>query len=76
MEQLGSQWTDFYKIQYITIFRKSFENIQDLVRSHFKTDTLYEEIRTAMITSCPVLLRMRNVSDESCRENQNTFCIQ
>jgi len=24
----------------------------------------------------PVLLRMRNVSDKSCRENQNTFCVK
>jgi len=26
-----------------------------------------------MIVSPPVLLRMRNVSDKSCRENQNTI---
>jgi hypothetical protein len=28
MEQLGSNWIDFYKILYLIIFRKSDENIQ------------------------------------------------
>jgi len=26
--------------------------------------------------TCPVLLRMRNISDKNCRENQNSFYIQ
>jgi len=29
-----------------------------------------------IIMARSVLLRMRNVSDESFRENQNTFCVQ
>jgi hypothetical protein len=29
-----------------------------------------------MITSHTALLRMRNISDKSCRENQNTFYVQ
>jgi hypothetical protein len=28
MEKLSSQWTDFYEILYLSIFRQSFENIQ------------------------------------------------
>jgi len=36
------------------------------------TGTLHDEQYTYMIISRPVLLRMRNVSDKSCRENQNT----
>jgi len=35
-------------------------------------DTLHENKYTFLITSRPVLLRMRNVSDKVCRENQNT----
>ena len=35
--------------------------------------TLHEHQYTFMITSRLILLRMRNVSDESCRENQNTL---
>ena len=33
---------------------------------------LYEDPYTFLITSRSFLLRMRNVSDKSCRENQNT----
>jgi len=36
------------------------------------TGTLHEDLFTLMIISDSVLLRMRNVSDKSCRENQNT----
>ena len=36
------------------------------------TGTLPEDYYTLMFISCSVLLRMRNVSDKSCRENQNT----
>ena len=31
---------------------------------------------TFLIISHSVLLQMRNVSDKSCRENQNTFYVQ
>ena len=34
--------------------------------------TLLEDRYTFLIISRPVLLRMGNVSDKSCRENQNT----
>jgi hypothetical protein len=36
------------------------------------TGTLHEDLGTFMIVSHSVLLRMRNVSDKSFRENQNT----
>jgi len=39
------------------------------------TGTLHEELCTFMTVSCSVLLRMRNVSDKSCRENQNTHFV-
>jgi ABC-type arginine/histidine transport system permease subunit len=32
MEQLGSHWTDFHEILYVTIFRKSIEKIQVLLK--------------------------------------------
>ena len=35
-------------------------------------DTLHEDISAFMIISRWILLRMRNVLDKSCRENQNT----
>ena len=36
------------------------------------TGTLHEDQCTFLIISRSVLLTMRNVSDKSCRENQNT----
>jgi len=32
MEQFGSQWTDFHEILYLTIFRKSVEKSQVLLK--------------------------------------------
>jgi hypothetical protein len=36
------------------------------------TGTLHEDLYTFMIIYCLILLRMRNISYKSCRENQNT----
>ena len=43
MEQLGSHWTDFHKILYLRIFRKSVEEIQVSLKSDNKTGTLHED---------------------------------
>ena len=37
------------------------------------TCTLHEEQYTFLIISSSVLLRIKNVSDKKCRENQNTY---
>jgi hypothetical protein len=39
------------------------------------TGTLHEDHNTYLITSRLFLLKMRNVSDKGCRENQNTNFI-
>ena len=39
------------------------------------TGTLHEDQYTFLIISRSVLLRMRNVSDKSCRENRNTYFV-
>ena len=36
------------------------------------TGTLHEDHNTFLVTSCSLLLRMRNVSEKCCRQNQNT----
>ena len=36
--------------------------------------TLREDLCMFVIISCWIL-RMRNVSDKNCRENENTFCV-
>jgi hypothetical protein len=37
---------------------------------------LHEYLCAFMITPLCILLRMRNVSDKNCLENQNIFCVQ
>jgi hypothetical protein len=38
------------------------------------TGSLHEDQHTFMITSRPVLVRVTNISDIHCRENQNILC--
>jgi hypothetical protein len=57
-----------------------FENLSRKLKFHYNltkiTGTLHEADRyTFWIISRSVLLRMRNVSDKSCRENQNTTFV-
>jgi hypothetical protein len=71
MEQLGSLWTDFYETVCLCIFgtlSRKLECHKNLVRT---TGTLHEDRRTMVILSRPVLLRMRNVADKSCTQNQH-----
>ena len=56
----------------VTFFRKScrlWDNLETM------TGTLHEDLYTILIICRSVLLRMRNVSDKSCRENQNTHFV-
>ena len=71
IEQLGSHWTDFHEIWYSSVFRKSAEKIQVLLKSdrnngYFTWKPVYNYYN---------LSPMRNVSDKSRRENQNTLFI-
>jgi hypothetical protein len=57
-----------------------FESLSPKFKSHYNlttmTGTLHAADRyTFLIISRSVLLRMRNVSDKSCRENQNTHFV-
>jgi hypothetical protein len=76
MEQLGTYWTIFVEVDilgFLENLTRKFKFHQNLTRI---AGTLHEELCTFMIISRLILLRMRNVSDKSCRENQNTFCVQ
>jgi hypothetical protein len=57
-----------------------FQNLLTKNKVHLKrTRTAcisHEEIYTFFITSCPLLLRMKNVSDTRCKENRNIFYVQ
>jgi hypothetical protein len=65
-------WTDFHEMWYSSIFRKYFEIIQMWSNLTRITGTLHEDMCTFMILSRWILVRVRNVSDKNCRENENT----
>ena len=54
-------------------FRKSVDRIQGNWNLTRITGTLHEDPCTCVLISHWFILRMRNVSDKSCRENQNTY---
>jgi hypothetical protein len=70
---LAPTWRIFVKFDIWVFFsktcRKNSKLHQNLTRI---TRTLHEDRYTFFIISRSILLRMRNVSDKSCRENQNT----
>ena len=57
------------------IFRKSVEKIQVSLKSDKNNGTFHKDQYKFLVTSRSFLLRMRNVSDKSCRENQNTHFV-
>ena len=74
IEQLGSQWSNFHEIWYPTIFPKlsrKFKFQQNLTQT---TGTLHTVLWTFTISRW-TLLRMRNASDKSCRQNQSTHFV-
>ena len=78
MEQLGSHRTDFHEILYLSIFRKkkTVEKIEVSLKSgKNKKGTLHKDQYTFLIICRLVRIKMRNVLDKSCRENQNTHFV-
>jgi len=67
---LGYHWTDYHEIWYLRIFGRSVEKIQVSLKSD-KNDGYF----IFMIISRWILLRMKNVSEKRCRENQNTHIV-
>jgi hypothetical protein len=75
MEQRSSHWTDFHKIWYLSIFLKSVEKAQISLRSD-KNNGYFTWRRVYIYDiSGSVLFKMRSVSDNIGRENQNTHLI-
>jgi hypothetical protein len=58
---------------YMSIFRKYFHKIQIQLQSDKNNGTLHEQQYTILITSRSVPLRTSNVSDKSCKQNQNIW---
>jgi hypothetical protein len=76
MEQLRSQRTDSHEILYPSILQNSVTKIQVSFKAHNNNKYfIHEEQYTFLIIITQFILRMRNVSDKSCRENQNTHIM-
>jgi hypothetical protein len=75
-EQHVSHWKEFCKILYLSVFRKSVEKDQVSLKYDKIAGTLHEDRYTLLIISRWILLRMRNVLDKICRENQNTHIFR
>jgi hypothetical protein len=67
-----SYWTDFLEIW--VFFWKSVENVS--VKSDKVKGTLHGDPYTFLITSRSIVLRMKDVSDKICRENEITFYVR
>jgi hypothetical protein len=72
MKQLVFHGQDLQKDFISEDFSKICREIQVSAKSDTNTGTLLEELCTFMIISRWILLGMRDVSNKSCRENQNT----
>jgi hypothetical protein len=73
-EQLGSHWTNFHKIWYLIIPRNAVEKIQVWLNPD-KNNGYFTWRHVAMIIYRVSLLRMRNFSDKSCADDQNTHLM-
>jgi hypothetical protein len=63
------------KYVILSIFPKSVKKIQESIKLDKNNGTLRENKYTFFIVCCSVLLRMRNVLDRSCRDNQNIHFV-
>jgi hypothetical protein len=77
MEQFCSHLMDIHEIWCLRIFWKALKKIPFSLKHHNNNNHYLPQTTTSFfIISHSILLIMRNVSDKSCRENQNTFCVQ
>jgi hypothetical protein len=74
MEQLGSHLTDIRDIWYLSIFWKSAEKMQGSLISDNNGYYTWRPL-CILIISRSVVVKMRNVPNKSCGENQNTHFI-
>ena len=67
MEKLGSYWTNFREILFLSVFLKYYEKIE------LSLKTLLENMYTILIISRGILLRTISASNRSCRKVKTRF---
>jgi hypothetical protein len=76
-EKFRFNWRDFHEILYLIISQNSLHKIQVLLQPEKRMGTIRKKnLCKFMIIPLRILLRMGNISDNSCRENQSTFYVQ
>jgi hypothetical protein len=74
-----SSWSLLYRFSRNLIFENFPKKLPRKLNFHYSrtriTVTLHEDQYTFLIISRSILLRMRNVSDKSCKGNQNKHCV-
>jgi hypothetical protein len=75
VKQLGSHWTDFHEIrQWDFFFSKICPEISSVIKIGEEEErVLYMMAHIYFWSYLSHLLTIKNVSDKSSRENQNTF---
>ena len=73
---LGSHWTCFNEIWYLSILRKNVEKIQFSLKSDKNNGYFNADRYTFLITSRSFFLGMRNVLDKFVEESKHKFCVQ
>jgi len=71
VEHLGSHWTDFHEVLYWSIFAKFYREKVSLNSDKNNRYCTW----VVLVTSLWIRRVMRNVSDKSCRDNQNTHFV-
>jgi hypothetical protein len=70
----GLLWTDVHKTWNLGVVQKYAQKIQVWLKSEKNNrSNWHEDLCTFMIISLWILLRMKTLLDNICRENQNTF---
>jgi hypothetical protein len=74
---LGTTQLQTYRILWILIFiyfsKTCWQKLRVYLNKTRITGTLHEDQYRYLVTSCSLLLRMKNVSDKVCKENINTY---
>jgi hypothetical protein len=70
--KLGSHWTGFHDIWYLSIFRKSVEKIQVSFKSDKNTGHFTLSQYTFLIYLAHFFLKLKKCFERNSRENQNT----
>jgi len=75
MEQLSSHWKNFHEILKLSIFPKIYPENSTFIKILQEQQVLRKDQYTFLSYLGQLFLRMRNIADKSCRENQKHILL-